>query len=102
MELIVENNPNTILIVDKGLVASEVIVAKDEFSHQLQRIIVGKYPEDLFTDKKTLSDCAHCRKAIEKAIEEQVSVDISYEICYDGKVYYYSSKVQPYKDDLGL
>lgn len=100
LELIVENSPNTILVVDKHLVVREVIVTKDELFQQLQGVIVGKSPEDLFTDKKTLSDCAHCIEAIAKAIEEQVSVDISYEIRYDGKVHYYSSKIQPYKENL--
>lgn len=100
LELIIENNPNTILIVDKDLVVREIVVAKDELHHLLEGFVVGKSPEDVFTDADTMAGFVCCKRAIKKAISNNMAVDISYTIRYEGKEYHYDSKIQPYKDDL--
>lgn len=102
LELIIENNPNTILIVDKDLVVREIVVAKDELSRLLEGFVVGKSPEDVFTDAETLTECVNCKNAIRKAIADNMAINISYAIRYKGKEYHYNSKIQPYKDDLAI
>lgn len=100
LELVVEKSPNTILVLDKDLRMQEVVVAKDDFYRDISKIAIGKRPEDVFSDEKTLSEYAGYRVAIHKVLEEQVSAEFTYEVEYKGKNYYYLSQIVPYKEGL--
>lgn len=102
LEFIIEGNPDTILIVNKELELKEVVSAKDELYHKLKYIAVGKRPQDIYTDRRTLAECERYKEAVCHAISSGKETELAYEISYLGYVYHYQSKIKPYKDDLAI
>lgn len=102
LELVIEGNPNTILIVDKHLTLKEVVVAKDELYLHLKEVAIGKRPEDIFSDEDTLSQYVLYKKAVIQAIEENRPVETTNKIHFNSNVYHYLLHAIPYKEDLAI
>lgn len=102
LEFVINNNPNTILIVDKGLILKEIIVIRDELYNSIKDVAIGKTPFEVFTDEKTKMQCAHFQKSVNRVIEEQIEDEIRYEINYQNKIYHFSALIKPYINNLAI
>lgn len=102
LEMLIEGNPNTILIVDKDLTLKEVVIAKDELYAHLKEVAIGKRPENIFTNEDTLSQFVFYRNAVIRAIMENGPAEATYKVHYNNRVRHYLMHAIPYKEDLAI
>lgn len=101
LEIIMEKNPNTIVLVDRNFTLVKIIAPKDEFHRYLANNCIGKQVFGFFggTNKEQFKIY---ESAVKRAFGQQTEVDFTFEIHFEGKDYYYLSQVCPYDDEKVL